>query len=144
MTRDLNDRQSRLCVRLLTAIRTYEAPELHPVIDQDLADAADALASTFETAAKGVIYEHRPASLAAERLAAALKSAVAEAERTGGTPFQRDAATVLRRIAEAARDGQQAGPDRKAFIDLIARVVGTTRRESDKAAGDEGSRLILP
>jgi class 3 adenylate cyclase len=37
--------------------------------DDDVADAAGALAATFETAARGVIYEHAPESLVARRLA---------------------------------------------------------------------------
>ena len=51
-----------------TFLARYEAPELQPLIDDDVAEAMAALAATFETASRGVIYEHRPASLPAERL----------------------------------------------------------------------------
>ena len=42
-----------------------------------------------------VIYEHRPASVPAERLTTALKPVLVEAGQSGGSAFERDAAVVL-------------------------------------------------
>ncbi len=103
--RDLNDRQSRLFFLIVTVLVRYEAPEFQPLIDEDVSDAAAALASTFETASRGVIYEHRPTSLPAERLLGALKPVLAKAGGSGGAAFDRDAALVLRRIEEAGESG---------------------------------------
>ena len=79
--RDFSQRQSQLFFLINTFLVRYEPPELQPLIDDDVAEAAAALAATFETASRGVIYEHRPASLPAERLAAG-----AQAAAGGGGP----------------------------------------------------------
>ena len=73
MMRDFSERQSRIFLLISTFLVRYEAPELQPLIDDDVAEAMAALAATFETSARGVIYEHRPASLPAERLVGGLK-----------------------------------------------------------------------
>jgi len=123
---------------------------LESLIDEDVIDAVTAMAGTLETAARGVIYEHRPASLAAERLAATLKPVIAEAGRGLGSAFERDAAGVMRRIADVARDARAADPEnRRAFVDLLERVLPRTGRsdESDApadSAAASSSRLIVP
>jgi len=128
--RDLSERQSKLLFLIFGALLRYEPPQLQPLVDNDVAEAADALASTFETASRGIIYEHRPASLPAERLVSALKPLVAEAGQGGGSPFERDAAVVLRRIAEAVGHVRAAEPDNRcAFLELVGRVVRTGPRE---------------
>jgi hypothetical protein len=128
--RDLSERQSKLLFLIFGALLRYEPPQLQPLVDNDVAEATDALASTFETASRGIIYEHRPASLPAERLVSALKPLVAEAGQGGGSPFERDAAVVLRRIAEAVGHVRAAEPDnRGAFLELVGRVVRTDPRE---------------
>ena len=58
---------------------------------------------TLETASRGLIYDHRPASVLAERLATTLKPVLAEAGQGAGSSFERDAAVVLRRLEEAVR-----------------------------------------
>ena len=83
VVRDFNERQSQLFLMIATFLIRYEPPELQALLDDDVAEAADALAATFETASRGVIYEHRPASLPAERLAAALKADAGQAQRLG-------------------------------------------------------------
>jgi hypothetical protein len=146
MVRDLNERQSRLSFLVLTFLVRYQAPELQPLLDEDVADAMAALAATHETAVRGVIYEHRPQSTSAERLVAALKPVLAEAGETGGTPFQRDAAVVLRRMEEAARTAVAAAPgNRRAFLDIIGRVVRTPDDDPGEAAqADNAPRVIIP
>jgi hypothetical protein len=151
--RDLNQRQSQLFFLVNRFLVRYQPPELHPLLDDDVVEAADALAATLETSARGVIYEHRPASLPAERLMGALKPLLAESGgQRGGTPFERDAAFVLRRIAEAAR-GVRAGDagNRRAFLDLLGRVItgtaGTDDNEDARASGageQDPPRLIIP
>src|SRR5690242_11339232 len=60
MMRDLNRRQGELLFTVLMFLDRYEPPELQPIVDDDVAETAAALASTFETASRGVIYQHRP------------------------------------------------------------------------------------
>jgi hypothetical protein len=65
---DFNERQSQLFLLVASFLARFPSPDLQPLIDDDVAEASAALAGTLETAARGVIYEHRPASLPAERL----------------------------------------------------------------------------
>jgi hypothetical protein len=144
--RDLNDRQSQLFFLVNTFLVQYQPQELQPLIDDDVAEAAAALAATLETSARGVIYEHRPASLPAERLMNALKPVLTQAGGRGGSAFERDAAVVLRRVEEAARQVRSHyGSDRRAFLDLLGRVL---RRKDDGEPAAEAKtdvpRLILP
>jgi hypothetical protein len=144
---DLNDRQSRLFFLILTLLARYRPPELYPIIDNDVKEAMAALAGTFETAARGVIYEHRPPSGSAERLVGALKPLLAEASRQGGgTTFEREAAIVLRRIEAAARESRSADTaGGRVFVDLIGRIF---RQKSDGAGNsatpEDSPRLIVP
>jgi uncharacterized protein (DUF2267 family) len=121
----------------------YEAPELHPLTDEDVGEAATALAATFETSLRGVIYEHRAASAAATRLIATLKPVLDEAGSRGGTRFERDAAVVLRRIVEAVRLSHDRDPDnRRAFLDLLVRA--NQGHVEERPAVQETPRLIVP
>lgn len=142
--RDLNARQSQLFFLAASLIARYRSSDLESIVDDDVVQAAGTLAATFETAARGVIYEHRAASVPAARLAAALKAGLAEAAAGGaGSPFERDAAVILRRIEQAARRMVEAGQaGSRAFIGLLERVV----QRSDESAPEPDSepRLIVP
>ena len=144
--RDFDERQSQLFVMVCTFLNRYQTPELQPLIDTDVGEAAAALAATFETAARGVIYEHRAESLPAERLAAALRPVLVEAGKNGGSPFERDAAVVLRRVSEAAGELGKAHPgNRRGFLDLLKRTLRRTDAQADAdTAPTEGPRLIVP
>jgi hypothetical protein len=144
--RDFNQRQSQLFLLTSTFLVRYTPPDFQLLIDDDVIEAAAALAATFETAARGVIYEHRPDSLPAERLLAALKPALIEAGRGGGATFDRDAAVVLRRVEEAVKEVRaiDAG-SRRVFLELLGRVIKKTSEGAELATNDrETSRLIVP
>jgi hypothetical protein len=148
-TRDLSERQSQIFLFVMTFLARYEPPALQPVIDDDVAEAMAALASTYETASRGLIYEHRPASLPAERLMSALKPAMADAGRGAGTAFERDAAVVLRRLQEAVSEAHALDvQNRRALLDLLKRIVTTTALADSgpvSGAGEQPApRLILP
>jgi hypothetical protein len=143
--RDLSRRQSEVFLLTSRFLAGYHPPELQPLLDDDVAEAAAALAATYETAARGVIYEHRPASLPAERLLAALKPILAEAGKGGGTAYERDVSTVLRRLEEACRQVWAADPgNRRAFLDLLSRVIRKDAQPDGRAEERETSRLIVP
>jgi hypothetical protein len=148
--RDFSRRQSQLFLLIATFLVRYKPPELQPLIDEDVADAAGAMAATYETESRGVIYEHRPASVSAERLATALKQVLAAAGKGAGSAFDRDAAIVLRRVQEAVRDAHAVDPDnRRALLAVLGRVI-TKTSDTDTPAADaerdspEPSRLIVP
>ena len=144
--RDLTQTQARLFLAVTRFIARYQTPDLQPLLDLDVGEAATALASTLETSARGVIYEHRPPSLPAERLAAALKALFEEAGRGGGSAFERDAAIVLRRVEEAVGEASLLEPDnRRSYLDLLGRLVrkGSGLDDAPDEA-PEAPRLILP
>lgn len=142
--RDFNDRQSQLLFLLSSFLLSYEPADLQSVIDADAADAAASLAATFETAARGVIYEHRAASLPAERLATAMKALLAEAGTGAGSSFERDAAVVLRRLEEAIGESRTREPaNPRAFLNLLARVL-PKRDAATEPEAQAPSRLIVP
>jgi hypothetical protein len=148
--RDFNERQSRLYLLIASFLSRYQPADLTRVIDDDVAEAADAMASTYETAARGVIYEHRPASLPAERLVSGLKPLLAEAGKGAGSSFERDASVVLRRVRsviETVRTGRPGEP--RAYLELLGRVMRSDRTAAPGDADGEGSdpsasRLIVP
>ncbi len=145
--RDFNQRQSQLFLLVTSFIVRYEPPELQPLVDDDVSEGMAALASTFETASRGVIYEHRPASLPAERFIAGLKPLLAEAGRGGaGSPFERDAAVVLRGIAAAAREVRAHDPqNRRTFLELLGRVLSKMPdTEAGAPSPPDATRLIVP
>ena len=141
---DLDETQGRLFVAVAGFFVRYRAPELQPLVDDDVVDACGALAATLETAARGVIYEHRPASLGAQRVASELKTILEQGAR-GGSAFERNAAVVLRRIEQAARGAQEADPaNRRAFVDLLARVIRPADDREPEASTPDTPRLIVP
>ena len=147
--RDFSERQSQLFLLVTTFLVRYEPPELHSLVDDDIAEAMKALAATFETASRGLIYDHRPASFVAERLATVLKPVLAEAGQGAGSAFERDAAVVLRRLEEAVRSvGAVDRANRQAFLDLLKRVITKTPDADGGAPSNEGAqnraRLIVP
>jgi hypothetical protein len=146
LTRDFNEQQSQLFLTVCAFLERYEPPELVQVLDDDIGAAAAALASTFETAARGVIYEHRPASPPAERLAAALKPLLLKAGGQGGTAFERDAAVVLRRVEEGVRELRVVAPDDpRGFLELVGRVFRKMNAKAEPDAPEaETGRLIIP
>ena len=145
--RDFSERQSQVFFLISTFLARYQPPELQSLIDEDVVEAVAALAATFETASRGVIYEHRPASLPAERLTSELKPLLIEAGKGAGSSFERDLAYVLRRVEESVRSVRAVdASDRRAFLDLLARLMANSPPSQPDTPSDalEPSRLIVP
>ncbi len=142
--RDFNEEQSRLFIGLSRSVLEHRPMDLQPLIDDDVADAAAALAATLETSSRGVLYEHRPAAAPAVRLAGALRPLVMEACRSSSRS-EREAAVVLRRIEQSVRETQAEHPGApRAYLDRLKRVLIEGRAADEQAAADrERSRLIL-
>jgi len=98
----------------------------------------------LETAGRGVIYEHQPASLMAQRLVGELKAVLAELGKSGWRSLEGDAAIVLRRVEAAVRGAPKVlGSRDTAFLDLVARA---SRASVEPSAGTESgprSPLVL-
>jgi hypothetical protein len=150
MMLDFTERQVELFFLIANFVLNYEPPELHAIVDEDVEESLAALASTFETASKGVIYDHRAASLPAERLANALKPALSKLGRGAGSAFERDASTVLRRMATLAGDVRASEPgSRRGFVEMLRRLVtafplSDEARRQEHEAEEPPSSLIVP
>jgi hypothetical protein len=119
---------------------------LHAACDADVADAAATLAATYETAARGLIYEQRAGSLPAQRLVAEIRRVYDDLGRERPSGFASDAARVLRRIAERVEEAHRAGLDpRRGFLELAGRVAGQMGAPSaEEPAAPSSSSIIIP
>ncbi len=135
----LSERQARLFLMFAAVTSRYQPDTLQKLVDDDIAQAAGALASTLETAAKGIVYEHQPASLVAARLMTELKGVVDEVVKNAGSALERDAAIALRRIEHAAKMMVTVRPpprrQRRFGETSRERVPATARARADSAAG---------
>ena len=148
--RDLSERQSELFFLIVTFLLELPTAGIEPLIDADVAEAAAALAATFETAARGVIYEHRATSLPAERLAIALRSRCSwswNGRRIGLS------ARRCRRLAARRRSGARRDHGRRRQSSRVPRSdwprdggAEPGRRDPDDPGSktDDGPRIIIP
>jgi hypothetical protein len=146
--RDLSERQHHLFFLLLTLILRHTPHGFARLIDDDVADATGALAATLETSARGLIYEHAPQSLAAQRLVEEIKAFLTEfAKQAGatGSAFERETAAVLRRIEKGAREVRTLveGGD-TAYLALAGRLLQETRPADARPGEPAPPSLILP
>lgn len=130
LVQDLTETQYRMMLLFQAIVVKHAQGVLPPVRDVDVADAAGAVAATLETARKGIIYEHRAASVPAQRLADELGRAAGELARREGAPasVERDAAAALRRVERGARGAAAglAGDEPPAFLALLGRLMADT------------------
>lgn len=134
---DLTEPQYRMMLLFQAILLKHAQGALPPVRDEDVADAAAAVAATLETARKGIIYEHQAASVPAQRLAAELSRTAGELARREGAPasVERDAAVALRRVERGARGAAAAlaGDESPVFLTLMRRLMAGAA----EAAGPE-------
>jgi hypothetical protein len=112
--------------------------------DADVAEAAGALATTYETASRGVVFEQQASSLWAEPLRRELKAylnKLAAESGVAGSRFDREVAVVLRGIERGAKhDAPGIGTGAVDYLTLVARILH--ERPPDPAQA--GSRIVLP
>jgi hypothetical protein len=134
MHEGLSPAQSELFWAILTFVIGFRGDPLMKVVDEDLSDGAAALAATYETAGRGVIYEHRPQSLVAQRFVTDLQGflgRLAAESQAAARHVERDAAVVLRRLEAGARNVRKTVDEGPATaLDIIARVVANAAREA--------------
>ena len=148
----LSERQARVFLMLAAQTSRHQSEGLQRLLDGDIAQAAGALASTLETAARGIVYEHQPASVAASRLMAELKTMITEVVKNAGSALERDAAIALRRIEQGAKAmvayasaSTDRGGTHSELQQLFARVLtpppGSEKSEAPTAPA---SSIIIP
>jgi len=139
LIQDLSEPQYRLLLAFQAIILKHAAAALPAPHDSDVGDAAGTLASTIETAGKGIIYEHQTASVPAQRMAAELRELLAEIEREAPAAA-REAVTALRRIEQGARDAAAAFPEdgATAYLGLLSRMMADVgSRTAERSPGGE-------
>jgi hypothetical protein len=136
----LSEPQLQMFFVLHTVIARFK-PEGAVLSDADVADAIGALATTFETASRGVVYEQKAASLTAEALRREVHALLTRIAGEGGSRFEREVAVVLRGIERGARhEAAGIGPGAVDYLTLVSRVL----QERPPDAAQAGSRIILP
>jgi hypothetical protein len=150
MHEGLSQAQSELFWAILTFVAGFQGDPLMKVVDEDLSDGAAALAATYETAGRGLIYEHRPQSLIAQRFVTDLQvflGKLAAESQAAVRHVERDAAVVLRRLEAGARQVRKTideGPT--TALDMVSRVVRQAAREApgkDAEPAVEPSRPVI-
>lgn len=147
--RELTERQQQLFFLVHTAIARHTPDGFGRLNDDDVAHAAGALASTYETAARGVIYQHAPESPVARRLAADLTAMFEEMQKQGAKVYDHEAAVVLRAVEHGAKEVRQGladAPD--AYLTLMGRLLHVNRLARSAESGNPeertGSSIVLP
>lgn len=168
----LTDRQSRLLLLLGGFIARHVPQDFQALRDEDIADAAGALAATLETATRGVIYEHRTGTQPAQHLADELTRVLEEIDREpealrqdtaapetrdhqirppgidrqgAGVPMTQDTIVALRRIEQGAREMRQKPDGRDTgYRDLLARLLNARAGDEPSAPPTRSGSLIIP
>ena len=148
MFHELTGRQQEL-VLLIQGLLQRDRDATPGLRDVDVEHAVRALAETYETASRGIIYEHVAGVASAERLSALIRTLIETLREKGMRLSDADVAGALRRIEEGARDAGAALPGGDAaYLDLLKRLHPADGRTGERAAdglsGTGGSGLIVP
>jgi hypothetical protein len=146
--RHLTERQYQLFFLFHTGIARHKPEGFSRLIDDDVAQAAGAVAATLETSTRGVIYEHRAQSVTAQRLASELTALLTEIRSQGATVHDGEVAIVLRAIEEGAKETRRAlgaqGDSETAYLSLMGRLLQVRRATPSSEPAVPQSSLILP
>jgi len=152
LMKGLTPRQKEITWATLGRVALFNADPLLRLTDDDVTDMASSLAATMETAARGVIYEHRPRSVMAQRLSTDVRAFLDQGREQAGSGFDRDASAALARIGETFREAgrllEEAAPS--ACLALVARVVRAAEHAAASQPADNsrisapGPSLIIP
>jgi hypothetical protein len=119
----LTEQQLQLFFLLQSMVLSYRPEGFATVTDTDVALAASALAKSLETASKGVIFEETTGSVVADGLRRAMKPAIDEVTKGGGSRAEREVALVLRGMERAARhEGDLIPAGETSYLTLVTRV----------------------
>ena len=143
----LTERQYQLFFLFQNVIARHVPEGFARLIDADVVDAAGALAATYETASRGVIYEHPPQSIVAQRLIAEMKLMLSQLKEKGAKVYDHEIAVTLRAIERGAREIPKVAEDGDAaYLQLIARLlkINTIAQATAKPEQKPASSLIIP
>ena len=137
---NITERQLQLFFILQTMVVRHKPLGLASLADADLAQAAAALATTLESASKGVIYDESTNSPIAEGLRRELRPIVEELTQAGGSRAEREVAALLRGLERGARHENPAiGDAPDSYLQLLTRLL----RQMPPVAPDPAPPLIV-
>ena len=134
--------QKELAWAVLGFVSRFAADPLLRLHDEDVADMAAALASTLQTAARGVIYEHRPRTIVAQRLGSELKGFLEQLERQAERRVSGDAIAVLQRLEKTFKDAATITGERGTGVGLAAAARVLRAAETSARAEAVDSRVV--
>jgi hypothetical protein len=140
----LTERQQQIFFLVHSVITRHKPDTLSRLLDEDVAQAAAAVAATLETAGRGVLYEHTPASLPAQRLAKEITTMIAEVRSHGTKLYDGEIAISLRAIERGTREIHKQPVDDTAYLSLIGRLLHVRNQSSSPEAAKPQSSLIIP
>jgi hypothetical protein len=139
-----SEKQRAIFALLQTVIARHAASAIPKLVDKDVVDAAGALAGSFETASRGIIYDQQPTSLPGQRLAADLRQQIEQALHASQRPVDHDLAVALRRtetMATEAASELDDGPT--AYLQFLERKIGKGEEKREEKP-EQSSNLIIP
>lgn len=149
---DLSQAQYRVFLFAQAHVLDYALTAAPPLLDRDVAEAAAAMAATFETSQSGIIYQHQAAAVPAQRLAASLGAALMEVVGRGGAQaarIERDAAVALRRLERLALEAAAESPapehPEATWLAIASRMMGPPGAAEDAPTPTKDEpRIIIP
>ncbi len=151
----LTERQHQILFMVQSFLR-IDRDDVPSLTDTDVQHAAAALAQTYETASRGIVYEHSSPSVTGQRLAKEITDFI-EAKRSEGTRLSdTDLAVAMRRLEMAAQTakaslGNHDEPNNvtdTSYLSLLRRVLknpssgSSSEKIETKKAPEPG--LIVP
>ena len=140
----LNEPQQRLLV-IVQSFLHNKRPDTPLLRDNEIAEAAQALAETYETASRGIIYEHKAATLNGQRLSAELRALFDAKGKEGLLISDTDRVTVMRRVELGARQADESlSGGETAYLELLKRILHDPEGSTAPTKDQDGSPLIVP
>ena len=144
----LSSSQQELLILVLNFISNNPLNQ-SALIDDEVVHASKALAKTYETASRGIIYQHTANLPSAERLADEIRKFIEDIRQKHLKIDDAGIASVMQSIERSASQARSHLPeDSKAFLKLLERILRTDQDNSDKTSGrqseNETSGLIIP
>jgi len=134
----MTERQQQLTLSVQSFLRTDRA-NTPTMLDDDVVQATRAVAETYETASRGIIYEHNAGLASAELLASELRTLVKDHKDKGFRLTDAETAVVMRRIEIGAREARSVCPgEKKAYLELLKRVLKTPTDIPDLQQSSDG------
>ena len=140
-----SEQQRAVFAFLQTVIARHAASAIPKLVDKDVVDAVGALAGSFETASRGIIYDQQPTSLPGQRLAADLRQQIEQALHASERPVDRDLAIALRRTETmASHAATELEGGNTAYLQFLERKIGKGDEKRETSPRERPSNLIIP